>query len=193
MGQGQKGSSDQKEGKKKWDESPAPEDGHKCRVCRFPLLIALLQLLLGAAVTAVAFFMLAVSPSLLTRETPYWAGIIVSFTLTSYISNCIHTLAWSLILPHGRPCRCTCCPIFITLHVNTGPYRLQQSWGGIGKSLVASCSNKVPSVIFTRMDALHSTIRLSHNSLLGPSVVFLLIPNKCCTSGTGETSQRITP
>lgn len=82
MGQGQKGSSDKKEGKKKRDESPAPEDGHKCRFCRFPLLVALLQLLLGVAVTAVAFLMLAISPSLLARETPHWAGIIVSSILT---------------------------------------------------------------------------------------------------------------
>lgn len=83
MGQGQKGSSDKKEGKKKKkrDESPAPEDGHKCRVCRFPLLVALLQLLLGVAVTVVAFLMLAISPSLLARETPHWAGIIVSSIL----------------------------------------------------------------------------------------------------------------
>lgn len=72
---GQKGSSDKK------DESPAPEDSHKCRVCRFPLLIALLQLLLGVAVTAVAFLTLAISPSLLARETPHWAGIIVSCIL----------------------------------------------------------------------------------------------------------------
>ncbi|KAM8750244.1 sarcospan [Acanthopagrus schlegelii] len=77
MGQGQKGSSDKKEGKKRRDESPAPEDGQKCRVCRFPLLVALLQLLLGVAVTAVAFLMLAISPSLLARETPHWAGIIL--------------------------------------------------------------------------------------------------------------------
>ncbi|XP_042352415.1 sarcospan [Plectropomus leopardus] len=78
MGQGQKGSSDKKEGKKKKrDVSPAQEDGHKCRVCRFPLLVALLQLLLGVAVTVVAFLMLAISPSLLARETPHWAGIIL--------------------------------------------------------------------------------------------------------------------
>lgn len=83
MGQGQKGSSDKEKGKKqKRDESPAPEDGRKCRVCRFPLLVALLQLLLGVAVTAVAFLMLAISPSLLARETPHWAGIIVSSILS---------------------------------------------------------------------------------------------------------------
>lgn len=78
MERGQKSSSDMKKGKKKSNESTAPEDGQKRRVCRFPLLVALLQLLLGVAVTAVAFLMLAISPSLLARETPHWAGIIVS-------------------------------------------------------------------------------------------------------------------
>lgn len=77
MGQGQKASSDKKEGKKRRDESPAPEDNNKCRGCRFPLLVALLQLLLGVAVITVAFLMAAISPSLLTRETPHWAGIIL--------------------------------------------------------------------------------------------------------------------
>ncbi|XP_070687631.1 sarcospan [Pempheris klunzingeri] len=90
MGQGQKGSSDKTEGKKKRDESPAPEDGHKCRVCRFPLLIALLQLLLGVAVTAVAFLMLAISPSLLARETPHWAGIILCLvSIVGFILYCV--------------------------------------------------------------------------------------------------------
>lgn len=92
MGQGQKGSSDKKEGKKKKkrDESPAPEDGHKCRVCRFPLLVALLQLLLGVAVTVVAFLMLAISPSLLARETPHWAGIILCLvSIVGFILYCI--------------------------------------------------------------------------------------------------------
>lgn len=90
MGQGQKGSSDQKEGKKKRDDSPAPEDGHKCRVCRFPLLVALLQLLLGVAVAAVAFLMLAISPSLLARETPHWAGIILCLvSIVGFILYCV--------------------------------------------------------------------------------------------------------
>lgn len=89
---GQKGSSDKKEGKKKKkrDDSPTPDDGHKCRVCRFPLLVALLQLLLGVAVTAVAFLMLAISPSLLARETPHWAGIILCLvSITGFILYCI--------------------------------------------------------------------------------------------------------
>lgn len=54
------------------------EDVHTCCGCRFPLLVALLQLLLGVAIAVVAFIMAAISPSLLARETPHWAGIIVS-------------------------------------------------------------------------------------------------------------------
>lgn len=71
------GQKDKKEVKKRRDESPPPEDRKKCRFCRFPLLVALLQLLLGVSVTVVAFLMLAISPSLLARETPHWAGIIL--------------------------------------------------------------------------------------------------------------------
>ncbi|KAF7658788.1 hypothetical protein LDENG_00007820 [Lucifuga dentata] len=91
MGQGQKGSSDQeKKGMKKSDRGPAPEDDQKCRVCRFPLLIALLQLLLGVAVTAVAFLMLTISPSLQARETPHWAGIILCLvSILGFILYCI--------------------------------------------------------------------------------------------------------
>ncbi|CAG5958204.1 sarcospan [Menidia menidia] len=89
MGQGRKGSSD-KEGRKKRDESPAPEDGGKCRVCRFPLLVALLQLLLGVAVTVVAFLTVAVSPSLLARETPHWAGIVLCLvSILGFILYCV--------------------------------------------------------------------------------------------------------
>ncbi|AWP08658.1 putative sarcospan [Scophthalmus maximus] len=87
---GQKGSSDKKEAKKKRDEGPAPEDSNKCRSCCFPLLVALLQLMLGVAVTAVAFLMLAISPSLLTRETPHWAGIILCLvSILGFILYCI--------------------------------------------------------------------------------------------------------
>ncbi|XP_029909186.1 sarcospan [Myripristis murdjan] len=80
MRKGEKGFSGQEKEKKgmtRSDEGPAPEDAHKCCGCHFPLLIALLQLLLGVAITAVAFLMLAISPSLLARETPHWAGIIL--------------------------------------------------------------------------------------------------------------------
>ncbi|KAF3688971.1 Sarcospan K-ras oncogene-associated protein Kirsten-ras-associated protein [Channa argus] len=90
MGQGQKGSSNKRQDKKKRDESPAPDDGNKCRVCRFPLLVALIQLLLGVAVTAVAFLMLAISPSLMPRETPHWAGIILCLvSILGFILYCV--------------------------------------------------------------------------------------------------------
>nr|XP_019934063.1 PREDICTED: sarcospan [Paralichthys olivaceus] len=87
---GQKGSSEKKQAKKRRDESPEPGHNNKCRGCCFPLLVALLQLLLGVAVTAVAFLMLAISPSLLTRETPHWAGIILFFiSIVGFILYCI--------------------------------------------------------------------------------------------------------
>lgn len=60
---------------------PGLEEAQKCCGCRFPLVVALLQLLLGIAVAGVAFLMITISPSLLARETPHWAGIIVSFLL----------------------------------------------------------------------------------------------------------------
>ncbi|XP_061825914.1 sarcospan [Nerophis lumbriciformis] len=86
MGQGQKG----KDGGKRREDSPGPDDGHKCRVCRFPLLVALLQLLLGVAVTVVAFLTLAISPSLLARETPHWAGIILCLvSIVGFILYCV--------------------------------------------------------------------------------------------------------
>ncbi|XP_029008246.1 sarcospan isoform X2 [Betta splendens] len=86
MGQGRKkGSSDRKE-----DASPGPEGGAGCRACRFPLLVALLQLLLGASVAAVAFLALAVSPSLLLRETPHWAGILLCVvSVVGFVLYCI--------------------------------------------------------------------------------------------------------
>ncbi|XP_020653468.2 sarcospan [Pogona vitticeps] len=53
------------------------EDVHTCWGCRFPLLVAFLQLALGASVTVLGFLMAGISSSLLVRDTPYWAGIIV--------------------------------------------------------------------------------------------------------------------
>lgn len=70
----------EKKGKAK-PGGPELEEAQKCCGCRFPLLVALLQLLLGIAVAGVAFLMVTISPSLLARETPHWAGIIVSFLL----------------------------------------------------------------------------------------------------------------
>ncbi|XP_003967330.2 sarcospan [Takifugu rubripes] len=85
-----KGSLDKESRSKKREESPEPEDGHKCRFCRFPLLVALLQLLLGVAVTVVAFLMLAISPSLMARETPHWAGITLCLvSILGFILYCI--------------------------------------------------------------------------------------------------------
>nr|XP_012594992.2 sarcospan isoform X1 [Microcebus murinus] len=53
------------------------EEARTCCGCRFPLLLALLQLALGIAVTVVGFLMASISSSLLLRDTPFWAGIIV--------------------------------------------------------------------------------------------------------------------
>lgn len=67
-----------------------PEDGHKCCGCRFPLLIALLQLLLGISTATVAFLMATISPSLLARETPHWAGIILCVvSIVGFVLYCI--------------------------------------------------------------------------------------------------------
>jgi len=74
MGQGEK-KTRMKEDKS--DEGPAHGDAHRCWGCRVPVLVAPLQLLLGVAVAVVAFLMLAASPSLMARETPHWAGIIL--------------------------------------------------------------------------------------------------------------------
>ncbi|XP_078091389.1 sarcospan [Mustelus asterias] len=54
------------------------EDSHKCCGCRFPIIIALLQLLLAIAIAVIAFIMKSLSSSLLARDTPYWVGIIIS-------------------------------------------------------------------------------------------------------------------
>ncbi|XP_051581018.1 sarcospan-like isoform X1 [Myxocyprinus asiaticus] len=70
---------------------PVVEEAQRCCGCRFPLLVALLQLLLGIAIAGVAFLMVALSPSLLARETPYWAGIIMCVvSLVGFILFCIN-------------------------------------------------------------------------------------------------------
>ncbi|KAK7151981.1 hypothetical protein R3I94_008348 [Phoxinus phoxinus] len=79
----------EKKGKAK-PEGPLLEDVQTCCGCRFPLLVALFQLLLGIAVAGVAFLMVAISPSLLARETPHWAGIIMCVvSLVGFILFCI--------------------------------------------------------------------------------------------------------
>ncbi|KAL4659344.1 sarcospan-like [Arapaima gigas] len=77
--------------KGKGEAGGAAADGaHRCCGCRFPLLVALLQLLLGVSIAAVAFIMAAVSPSLLARETPHWAGIAVCLVaLLGFILCCV--------------------------------------------------------------------------------------------------------
>ncbi|RMC02820.1 hypothetical protein DUI87_20011 [Hirundo rustica rustica] len=58
-------------------KSGQEEESHTCCGCRFPLLLALLQLALGTSVTVLGFLMAGISSSLLVRDTPYWAGIIL--------------------------------------------------------------------------------------------------------------------
>ncbi|KAM4748606.1 sarcospan [Rhinophrynus dorsalis] len=65
-------------GKKGGKAAGQQEELHKCCGCRFPLLVALLQLILGVSITVLAFIMAGTCPSLLVRDTPHWAGIIVS-------------------------------------------------------------------------------------------------------------------
>ncbi|KAM9311512.1 sarcospan [Gastrophryne carolinensis] len=68
----QKKKSKEKEGGVQRDEV------HTCCGCRFPLLVAMLQLILGVSIAVVAFIMAAGCSSLLVRDTPHWAGISVS-------------------------------------------------------------------------------------------------------------------
>nr|XP_021149605.1 sarcospan isoform X2 [Columba livia] len=66
------------------------EESHTCCGCRFPLLFALLQLALGISVTVLGFLMAGISSSLLVRDTPYWAGIIVCVvSLVGFVMLCI--------------------------------------------------------------------------------------------------------
>ncbi|KAJ7397831.1 Sarcospan [Pitangus sulphuratus] len=66
------------------------EESHTCCGCRFPLLFALLQLALGTSVTVLGFLMAGISSSLLVRDTPYWAGIIVCLvSLVGFVMLCI--------------------------------------------------------------------------------------------------------
>uniref|UniRef100_A0A8B9CVF3 Sarcospan n=1 Tax=Anser brachyrhynchus TaxID=132585 RepID=A0A8B9CVF3_9AVES len=66
------------------------EESHTCCDCRFPLLFALLQLVFGVSVTVLGFLMAGVSSSLLVRDTPYWAGIIVCMvSLVGFVMLCI--------------------------------------------------------------------------------------------------------
>uniref|UniRef100_A0A8U7M325 Sarcospan n=4 Tax=Corvus TaxID=30420 RepID=A0A8U7M325_CORMO len=80
-----------KQKKAKGDPKTAQEEeSHTCCGCRFPLLFALLQLALGTSVTVLGFLMAGISSSLLVRDTPYWAGIIVCVvSLVGFVMLCI--------------------------------------------------------------------------------------------------------
>ncbi|KAG8537964.1 hypothetical protein GDO81_023501 [Engystomops pustulosus] len=69
---------DAKKKKKDDEKSGALDTSQNCCGCRFPLLVALLQLTLGVSITVVAIIMAINCSSLLVRDTPHWAGIIVS-------------------------------------------------------------------------------------------------------------------
>ncbi|XP_067915798.1 sarcospan isoform X2 [Heterodontus francisci] len=73
------------------------EDSHKCCGCRFPVIIALLQLVLGIAIAVVAFIMKSISSSLLARDTPYWVGIILIYFLLCALGLilCISAVAFA--------------------------------------------------------------------------------------------------
>ncbi|CAL8263792.1 unnamed protein product [Merluccius merluccius] len=95
MGQGERGSlGDNKKDKwpifKKKEDSPEPAESSRCCGCRFPLLVAVLQLLLGLSTAVVGFLTLATSSSLTARETPYWVGLILCFTsMVGFVLYCI--------------------------------------------------------------------------------------------------------
>ncbi|XP_073423540.1 sarcospan isoform X1 [Dendrobates tinctorius] len=73
-----KAGGDKRKKTKKGEKPGRKDDSQTCCGCRFPLLVALLQLTLGVSITAVAIIMSVNCSSLLVRDTPHWAGIIVS-------------------------------------------------------------------------------------------------------------------
>ncbi|XP_038666911.1 sarcospan [Scyliorhinus canicula] len=71
-------------------QAAGDEDSHKCCGCRFPVLIALLQLVLSVGIVVIAFIMKSISSSLLARDTPYWVGIIICLaSLLGFYMYCI--------------------------------------------------------------------------------------------------------
>ncbi|NXG74856.1 SSPN protein, partial [Baryphthengus martii] len=79
-----------KQKKRKGDPKTGQEESHTCCGCHFPLLFALLQLALGMSVTVLGFLMAGISSSLLVRDTPYWAGIIICLvSLVGFVMLCI--------------------------------------------------------------------------------------------------------
>ncbi|RXM33371.1 Sarcospan [Acipenser ruthenus] len=88
-----KGDMEKNKGQKGKLKAGQKEDSHICCGCRFPLLIALLQLILGISIAVVAFLMTSISSYLLTRETPHWAGIFLVYFLLCAIGLIICVLA----------------------------------------------------------------------------------------------------
>ncbi|XP_058599282.1 sarcospan isoform X2 [Neofelis nebulosa] len=76
------------------------EEARTCCGCRFPLLLALLQLALGIAVTVLGFLMASISSSLLVRDTPFWAGIILLYFLLSALGLMVCVLAVAFAAHH---------------------------------------------------------------------------------------------
>uniref|UniRef100_UPI00398EBB3E sarcospan n=1 Tax=Pristiophorus japonicus TaxID=55135 RepID=UPI00398EBB3E len=80
----------EKKDKKGAAKAGQDEDSHKCCGCRFPVIIASLQLVLGITIAVVAFIMKSLSSSLLARDTPYWVGIIICVAaLLGFYMYCI--------------------------------------------------------------------------------------------------------
>ncbi|CDQ78506.1 unnamed protein product [Oncorhynchus mykiss] len=93
-------SSKEKKEVKAENGGPAPENSHKCCGYHFPLLIALLQLLLRVAITAVAFPMVTISPSLLARETPHLAGILLLYFILCAMGLVLSSLVMAFFGHH---------------------------------------------------------------------------------------------
>nr|XP_033807308.1 sarcospan [Geotrypetes seraphini] len=99
---GQKPSDQEKEKKaamKKKGDKGDPQTGpdqesYTCWGCRFPLLLALLQLVLGISVTVLAFITAGSSSSLLVRDTPHWAGITVC--VVALLGLCIFFMTYQI-------------------------------------------------------------------------------------------------
>ena len=117
MGQGERGSSDDNKKDKrpifqKKEERPGTAESPPCCGCRFPLLVAALQLLLGLSTAVVAFLTLAACSSLSARETPHWAGIIVSSSSPSTHRHTLCDLCVCVCV-----CVCLCLLVFVCVNV----------------------------------------------------------------------------
>ena len=62
-------------------------ESFEMKCCRINVLLVVMQLCLGVVITALAFYMETLTPSLQLRECPYWAGIPVSSDKFIFISK----------------------------------------------------------------------------------------------------------